>query len=97
VLAWGAGSIGQLGDGSTAASGTPVPVSLPPGTTVRAISTGAFHALALTTTGEVLAWGENDLGQLGDGSVADQHTPVRTRLPACGSSPSRPARRLIPA
>lgn len=75
VLAWGAGTVGQLGDGDTASSGTPVPVSLPPGTTVRAISTGAFHALALTTTGEVLAWGNNFRGELGNGSTTSTDSP----------------------
>jgi alpha-tubulin suppressor-like RCC1 family protein len=49
---------------------------------VRAISAGADHALALTGAGQVLAWGANDAGQLGNGRTADRHRPVQASLPA---------------
>src|SRR5215471_10314191 len=55
VLAWGANDFGQLGNGTTVDSDVPRNVSLPNGTTVKAIAAGEAHSLALTSTGQVLA------------------------------------------
>jgi alpha-tubulin suppressor-like RCC1 family protein len=83
VLAWGYNDWGQLGAGSIgAASDVPVEVHLPAGTTVTEIATGAGHSLALTSTGQVLAWGDNDFGQLGDGTRTNRDEPVEAALPA---------------
>jgi alpha-tubulin suppressor-like RCC1 family protein len=82
VLAWGYNGNGQLGNGTTTSSSTPVAVSLPAGTTVAAVSAGTDHSLALTSTGSVLAWGTNGAGQLGNGTTTSSHTPVATSLPA---------------
>ena len=82
VLAWGGGYFGQLGDGTTTSSSTPVAVSLPSGTTVTAIAGGGQHSLALTSSGNVLAWGHNLYGQLGTGTTSDSSTPVAVSLPS---------------
>src|SRR5262249_10806271 len=83
VLAWGANRDGELGNGSTTPSDVPIPVPLTVGTTVKAISTGQTHSLALTSTGQVLAWGDNESGQLGIGTVTrSSTTPVTVKLPA---------------
>ncbi|WP_018220297.1 RCC1 domain-containing protein [Salinispora pacifica] len=82
VLAWGVNSSGQLGDGTTTNRTTPVAVSLPVGAEVTAIAGGSDHSLALTSTGAVLAWGQNDQGELGDGTMIDRTTPVAVSLPA---------------
>jgi alpha-tubulin suppressor-like RCC1 family protein len=67
VRCWGAGSLGQLGDGRLVASSVPVtPSGLASG--VAAISTGAQHSCALTTAGGVKCWGWNNYGETGDGS-----------------------------
>ncbi len=82
LLAWGDGSAGQLGDGSTMDSEVPAPVALPPGTRARAVVGGCFHTLALTTKGKVLAWGDNGQGELGNGHSGNtMDTPVRVQLP----------------
>ncbi|WP_018790309.1 RCC1 domain-containing protein [Salinispora arenicola] len=81
ILAWGDNLFGQLGDGTGADSDTPIPVSLPPGTTVTAIAAGDEHSLALTSTGTVLAWGRNRFGQLGDETNTSRSTPVTVSLP----------------
>ena len=81
VLAWGLNANGELGNGTTTDSHIPVPVSLPTGTTVKAISAGEAHSLALTSTGQVLAWGFNAVGQLGNASTTDSDTPVPVALP----------------
>ncbi|WP_019900689.1 Ig-like domain repeat protein [Salinispora arenicola] len=82
MLAWGGNGSGQLGDGSTTSSSTPVAVDLPAGTTVTAVAGGAGHSLALTSTGTMLAWGFNTSGQLGDGTTSNRSTPIATDLPA---------------
>ncbi|MGO8959313.1 MAG: RCC1 domain-containing protein [Streptosporangiaceae bacterium] len=81
LLAWGFNGDGELGDGSTKGSHRPVMVKLPKNTRVKAFSAGCFHALALTTTGEVLAWGVNGDGQLGDGTTTSSDRPVKVKLP----------------
>ena len=69
--AWGDNWTGQLGDGSTADRLVPVAVSMPPGVSFTAISAGGDHSLALDASGNAWAWGDNDVGQLGLGSTAD--------------------------
>jgi alpha-tubulin suppressor-like RCC1 family protein len=81
VWAWGDGSGGALGDGQTNVARVPVHVLMPGGAKIASISTGCVHSLALTTGGEVLAWGSNKLGMLGDGDTADSDVPVRVDLP----------------
>ncbi len=52
------------------------PVRVAGATNVVRIAAGAFHNLALTAAGHVLAWGNSDYGQLGLGStthVAEPH------------------------
>jgi alpha-tubulin suppressor-like RCC1 family protein len=82
LMAWGAGGWGQLGNGSTSNAESPVTVRLPKGARIVAIAGGSQHSLALTSTGEVLAWGRGDHGQLGDGSTASADLPVRVKIAA---------------
>ncbi|MEU8545366.1 Ig-like domain repeat protein, partial [Streptomyces sp. NPDC048717] len=82
VYAWGINNYGQLGDGTTTSSTTPVKVDLPAGVHVTALASGSNHTLALTADGRVYAWGWNAYGQLGDGTTTDRHAPVPVALPA---------------
>lgn len=63
VWAWGWNLYGQLGDGTTTNSSTPVQASNLTGATD--VSGGNFHSVALKSDGTVWAWGRNDKGQLG--------------------------------
>jgi alpha-tubulin suppressor-like RCC1 family protein len=81
VLAWGDNSYGQLGNSTTFNSNTPIVVSLPLGTTATAVAGGVVHSMTLTSTGQVLAWGYNTYGQLGNGTTTNS-APVAVSLPA---------------
>jgi alpha-tubulin suppressor-like RCC1 family protein len=74
VRCWGDNSTGQLGNGSTTNSSTPVTVSGI--TTATAVTGGDYHTCALLQDGTVRCWGLNYSGQLGNGSVYDSSTPV---------------------
>ncbi|TML00409.1 MAG: cell wall anchor protein [Actinobacteria bacterium] len=77
VMAWGANEDGQLGDGTSAGPEMcgllpPLPCSRAPVAVARLtgvvkVAAGKFHSLALLSNGRVMAWGQNNSGQLGDG------------------------------
>lgn len=79
VKCWGNNQSGQLGNNSFINSSTPVDVAgLTSGVSTQptALTAGANHTCALTTTGGVKCWGENGSGQLGDNSTINRSSPV---------------------
>jgi len=70
VWAWGYNGYGQLGDGTTEDSATPIQV--PDLSEVIAIVAGDCHSLALQEDGTVWAWGDNLHGQLGNGTSGSE-------------------------
>jgi alpha-tubulin suppressor-like RCC1 family protein len=80
VFAFGPNGDGQLGTGDTHPSLTPVRTRLPAGTRVVAVGGGCVHSLAVTSRGQLLAWGSG--GLLGNGNPADSTLPVPVRLQA---------------
>ncbi len=75
VKCWGDNSFGQLGDGTMEQRTEPVDViGLEQG--VVRVAAGRGHTCAVTIGREVYCWGQNDHGQLGDGTRALRTTPV---------------------
>src|SRR3954470_18380831 len=75
VWTWGTGAHGELGNGTTGFSYTPVQVTGL--SNVAAISSGWKHTLALKTNGTVWAWGLNSHGELGDGTANNRSNAVQ--------------------
>lgn len=71
---WGSNWWGELGDGTTYASWTPVIVARP--FVLAQMSTGGTHTCGVTTERLAYCWGGNWYGQLGDGTTSSQLTPV---------------------
>jgi alpha-tubulin suppressor-like RCC1 family protein len=90
---WGASAYGQVGDGTTADTSSPVTVIGPGGygvlSGIAAISAGGGditetddyeHTCALTTDGTVVCWGQNNYGQLGNGTTTMSISPIGVAL-----------------
>jgi len=81
LWAWGDNYDGQLGDGTTQNRNTPIQV----GTETDWVSISArddpgygySHTIAVKTDGSLWAWGNNDVGQLGDGTTQNRNTPIQ--------------------
>lgn len=91
VKSWGRNHMGQLGLGYTTSNfwGVPPAQQIPPSSlsNVTAIAAGWNHSLALLSNGTVMAWGDNNAGQLGIGIPAPTYmatTPVQ--IPASSLS-----------
>ena len=81
VLATGSNASGQLGNGTNVDSTRFVPVVAADVHDIVQIASGNAHALALRADGTVWAWGTNDVGELGDGSMASSNVPVQVTAP----------------
>lgn len=83
VYSWGENAYGQLGIGSNKGhKPLPVAVLVPAGTTFVSANSGGASEYAIDSTGSVWAWGQNNEGQLGIGSTANQSSPVSVGIDA---------------
>jgi alpha-tubulin suppressor-like RCC1 family protein len=74
---WGSNSQGQLGvDTGTSATPITTPMAVPLVVGPIAVAAGAQHTCAVRGTGQVLCWGQNGSGQLGEGSMSSLGEPV---------------------
>jgi alpha-tubulin suppressor-like RCC1 family protein len=76
ALGWGSASKGMLGNGTTEGNFL-LPVAASGLSEVTAVAGGEWHSLALLSNGTVEAWGENEWGQLGDGTTTNKDVPVQ--------------------
>ena len=83
---WGAGSAGQIGNGSATSTQTPTLVTsaLAFDTTAGSLSVGGRHACGITSgTRLVYCWGSDSTGQLGTQTLrVSSTTPIPAELPA---------------
>ncbi|MGY8670817.1 MAG: RCC1 domain-containing protein, partial [Candidatus Poseidoniales archaeon] len=85
VTCWGGNDLGQLGDGTntnSTAPGSMVQLSQDAVT----VSSGQSHSCAILQDGKVACWGNNDYGQLGDGTLIDKNSPAIAQLPSSKSA-----------
>src|SRR3990170_490517 len=75
VWTWGRNKEGQLGNGAFSDYNL-FPVSVRGLTNIVAVAVGDFHSLSVSNDGTVWAWGKNNNGELGDGTIIDRTTPV---------------------
>lgn len=82
LWAWGYNYFGQLGNGTTSgwSQAFPDPAQIGTDTDWTSISTGYNHNLALKANGTLWAWGENTLGQIGDGASSNVTTPTQVAI-----------------
>jgi alpha-tubulin suppressor-like RCC1 family protein len=81
VYVWGADANGEAGTGTTSPDTTPVEAQLPTGVDATAVAGGSNYSLALTSTGSIYGWGQNNSGQLGNGTEVQDTTPTLVSLP----------------
>ena len=92
VWAWGYNYHGELGNGTktgNTANSTPGQVltaAATPLTGITAVRGGFWHTLALKSDGTVWAWGNNDWGQLGNGSATPSYGGVAYAAQVTGLS-----------
>ncbi len=76
LMSWGNDAFGQLGDDNTNNEAVPISFSAPVGVTYLALETGGSTSYAIDTNGNVWAWGNNNVGEIGNGTTTTQMTPV---------------------
>jgi len=83
LFCWGGNQFGELllepdkmGQDGFALS----PQLIDVGFAVAQLATGQTHTCALSTTGQMMCWGENGQGQIGDGTMSDAQDPTPVEL-----------------
>jgi uncharacterized repeat protein (TIGR02543 family) len=91
VFTWGLNDNAQLGNGTQGSvTNTHIPVNITSRFTltdnevVASLNMGYYSSFALTSTGRVFAWGQNHVGQYGNGNLNSSNTPIA----AMSGSPS---------
>ena len=89
AFCWGWNEFGQLGNNATTETcffGIPRPCSSTPvavmgGHAFKQVAPGRLHTCGLTVANEVLCWGANASGQLGDGTLVGHTLPAPVTTP----------------
>ena len=79
VQCWGDNTVGELGNGTTTQSASPVTVMGIAGTPTT-VALGGQHACAISS-GNVYCWGNNFNGEVGDNSTTNRTSAVAIALP----------------
>ncbi len=76
IKCWGHNYAGQLGDGTTTNMSRPVTVPESEISSASKITVGENHSCALLSDSTIKCWGQNNAGQLGDGTTTNRTVPV---------------------
>ena len=90
---WGSNDHGQLGDGSTTSHAAPNTISVM--WAVFSAAAGDAHTCAISQESPsaiLFCWGDNRLGQLGDGSRVERHAPTEVLIPTVATQVTAGAR-----
>jgi alpha-tubulin suppressor-like RCC1 family protein len=68
LYCWGDNFFGQLGDGTESAEPAKVPVAVAGSRRWRQVSAGNSHTCAIAMDDRAFCWGDNSLGEIGNGS-----------------------------
>ena len=77
LFTWGWNESGQLGDGTTTNRLSPVHIQIGGVNDFRLVSAGWKHTVAIIAGSTLWTWGDNEYGQLGDGTTMDRLSPVQ--------------------
>jgi alpha-tubulin suppressor-like RCC1 family protein len=77
LWAWGSNASGQLGQGAADSAIHSSPVRVGAENAWTSIACGWNHAVAVCSDGTLWAWGDNQWGQLGDGTATERDAPVQ--------------------
>jgi len=83
LYSWGNNAYGQLGDGTNTDSNIPVTVNMSgvlSGKTISIVNCGGTSCLVLTADNKLYSWGDNQYGQLGNGTNTDSNVPVAVNM-----------------
>ena len=81
VKCWGSGASGRLGYGDESSLNAPASAVNLGGVMAKQVSAGGGHSCAVLVGGTLKCWGDNDYGQIGDGSDGtDRLEPVTVDL-----------------
>ncbi len=75
LWAWGDNGYGQLGNGTSFSSSTPIQIGTD--NDWWQISAGSGISMALKNNGTLWSWGRNNYGQLGDGTFINHNSPIQ--------------------
>jgi len=85
LLTWGQDYYGQLGNGNTFTADVTVPTKVAAGQTFTQITAGTSHSLALDADGNLWTWGDDNVGQLGNGAPTGDVT-IPTKVAVAGQT-----------
>lgn len=81
LYCWGHNGFGQIGDGTSGVTSRPSPVAVTISPVPTRVQTGGTFSCALSSDG-VRCFGENHVGEVGDGTTLLRATPTRSTLAA---------------